>query len=180
MLAHKREQALWTGKYWNHNAPCHPLLSHHIYAFLGIKVLLGRKSFCRSENLQLYEAIVVKEQGSHNCVLTQNHTVSKDFGEKALPNLPLLWLDVFLIRHSIVGSQIQYITGRIWPYQLEWGDKEGWHLWYLPVIIQGMAETELSAHKPNEIIKVNLLTQHLIGNQFSLPTVEGKTSRWEW
>lgn len=42
------------------------------------------------------------------------------------------------------------------------------------MIIQGMAGTELSVCKPNEIIKANLLTQHLIGNQFSLPTVEGE------
>jgi hypothetical protein len=42
------------------------------------------------------------------------------------------------------------------------------------MIIQGMAGTELSVCKPNEIIKANLLAQHLIGNQFSLPTVEGK------
>lgn len=73
-----------------------------------------------------------------------------------------------------MGSQIQYIAGRTWPYQLEWGERESWHLQYLPVIFQGMAETELSVRKPNEIIKVNLLTQHLIGNQFSLPTAEGK------
>lgn len=42
------------------------------------------------------------------------------------------------------------------------------------MIIQGMAGAEFSVCKPNEIIKANLLTQHLIGNQFSLPTVEGK------
>lgn len=48
------------------------------------------------------------------------------------------------------------------------------HLKYLPMIIQGTAGTGLSVCKPNEIIKANLLTQHLIGNQFSLPTVQGK------
>lgn len=45
---------------------------------------------------------------------------------------------------------------------------------YLSVMIQGVAGTDLSVCKPNEIIKVNLLTQQLIGNQFSLPSVESK------
>lgn len=44
------------------------------------------------------------------------------------------------------------------------------HLKYLPMITQGTAGTGLSVCKPNEIIKANPLTQHLIGNQFSLPT----------
>lgn len=71
-------------------------------------------------------------------------------------------------------SQIQYIGERIWRSWLEWAEKGSQHLKYLPMIIQGMARTEFSVCKPNKIIKANLLTQHLIGNQFSLPTVEGK------
>lgn len=57
---------------------------------------------------------------------------------------------------------------------MEWAEEGSQHLKYLPMIIQGMAGTELSVGKPNEIIKANLLAQYLIGNQFSVPTVENE------
>lgn len=56
----------------------------------------------------------------------------------------------------------------------EMGRKGSENLKSLPMIIQDLAGTGLSVCKPNEIIKANLLTQHLIGNQFSLPTVQDK------
>lgn len=69
---------------------------------------------------------------------------------------------------------MQYTGGRIWPPQLKRAEEGSQHLKYLPLIIQGTTGTELSVRKPNEIMKANLLTQRLIGNQFSLPTVQGK------
>lgn len=61
--------------------------------------------------------------------------------------------------------------------RLKWAEVGSQPLKYLPMIIQGTAGTELSVCKPNEIIKANLLTQHLIGNQFSLPMVQGKNQK---